>query len=158
MPSITLEYMIMVPVLIAQIFIFPLTASVIMNTWVDSRMTIELQNTAGHLGSSIQQLYYSMNHGSISNGIMTITLDTPPLIEGHSYTTTLSHVTQLDTSYKIMNITLKLEGTKDQTSTIVTLGQNIDWQENLSFSSTAHSLSLVATKTSNSIWLSLGGT
>ena len=158
MPSITLEYMIMVPVLIAQIFIFPLTASVIMNTWVDSRMTIELQKTAGHLGSSIQQLYYSMNHGSMSNGIMTITLDTPPLIEGHSYTTTLCHVTQLDTSYKIMNITLKLEGTKDQTSTIVTLGQNIDWQENLSFSSTANSLSLVATKTSNSIWLSLGGT
>jgi len=158
MPSITLEYMIMVPVLIAQIFIFPLTASVIMNTWVDSRMTIELQKTAGHLGSSIQQLYYSMNHGSMSNGIMTITLDMPPLIEGHSYTTTLSHVTQLDTSYKIMNITLKLEGTKDQTSTIVTLGQNIDWQENLSFSSTASSLSLVATKTSNSIWLSLGGT
>lgn len=158
MPSITLEYMIMVPVLIAQIFIFPLTASVIMNTWVDSRMTIELQKTAGHLGSSIQQLYYSMNHGSMSNGIMTITLDTPPLIEGHSYTTTLCHVTQPDTSYKIMNITLKLEGTKDQTSTIVTLGQNIDWQENLSFSSTANSLSLVATKTSNSIWLSLGGT
>lgn len=158
MPSITLEYMIMIPVLILQIFIFPLTASVIMNTWADSSMTIELQETAGHMGSSIQQLYYTMNHASIPNGTMTITLDTPPLIQGHAYKTTLSHATHLDTSSQIMNVTLKLIGTKDQTSTLVTLGQNVDWQENLTFNSTAHSLSLIAHKMSNSIWLSFGGT
>jgi hypothetical protein len=157
-PSITLEYMIMIPVLILQIFIFPLTASVIMNTWADSSMTIELQETAGHTGSSIQQLYYTMNHASIPNGTMTITLDTPPLIQGHAYKTTLSHATHLDTSSQIMNVTLKLIGTKDQTSTLVTLGQNIDWQENLTFNSTAHSLNLIAHKMSNSIWLSFGGT
>ena len=74
MPSITLEYMIMIPVLIAQIFIFPFTASVIMNTWTDSRMTIELQETAGHMGSSIQQLYYMMNHDAMSNGTISISL------------------------------------------------------------------------------------
>jgi len=157
-PSITLEYMIMIPVLILQIFIFPLTASVIMNTWADSSMTIELQETAGHMGSSIQQLYYTMNHASIPNGTMTITLDTPPLIQGHAYKTTLSHATHLDTSSQIMNVTLKLIGTKDQTSTLVTLGQNVDWQENLTFNSTAHSLNLIAHKMSNSIWLSFGGT
>ncbi len=158
MPSITLEYMIMIPVLILQIFIFPLTASVIMNTWADSSMTIELQETAGHMGSSIQQLYYTMNHASIPNGTMTITLDTPQLIQGHAYKTTLSHATHLDTSSQIMNVTLKLIGTKDQTSTLVTLGQNVDWQENLTFNSTAHSLNLIAHKMSNSIWLSFGGT
>jgi len=157
-PSITLEYMIMIPVLILQIFLFPITASVIMNTWADSSMTLELQETAGHMGSSIQQLYYAMNHASVPNGTMTITLGTPPLIEGHAYTTTLSHATNLDTSIQIMNVTLKLIGTKDQTSTLVTLGQNVDWQENLAFNSTAHSLSIVAHKTSNSIWLSFGGT
>jgi hypothetical protein len=157
-PSITLEYMIMIPVLILQIFLFPITASVIMNTWADSSMTLELQETAGHMGSSIQQLYYAMNHASVPNGTMTITLGTPPLIEGHAYTTTLSHATNLDTSIQIMNVTLKLIGTKDQTSTLVTLGQNVDWQENLAFNSTAHSLSIVAHKTSDSIWLSFGGT
>jgi len=148
----------MIPVLILQIFIFPLTASVIMNTWADSSMTIELQETAGHMGSSIQQLYFTMNRASIPNGTMTITLDTPPLIQGHAYKTTLSHATHLDTSSQIMNVTLKLIGTKDQTSTLVTLGQNVDWQENLTFNSTAHSLNLIAHKMSNSIWLSFGGT
>ena len=110
MPQIALEYMIFVPVLILQIFLFPLTASIIMNTYVDSRMTIEIQEVAGHMGSSIQQLYYTIDHGSISNGSMKIILDTPPLIEGYAYTTTLSHVTQQDTSYQIMNVTLKLVG------------------------------------------------
>ena len=157
MPSITLEYMIMIPVLIAQIFIFPFTASVIMNTWTDSRMTLELQETAGHLSSSIQQLYYSINHESMASGSMSITLDMPPLIEGHAYSTTLSHVTQIDTTYKIMNVTLKLSGTKDQTSTIVTLGQNVDWQNSLSFNSGSQPVTLNADKSSNSIWISLGG-
>lgn len=157
MPSITLEYMIMIPVLILQIFLFPLAASAIMNTWADSSMTLELQETAGHISSSIQQLYYTMNHASIPNGNMAITLDTSPLIDGYAYMTTLRHVERPDTSYQIMNVTLKLLGTKDHTSTLVTLGQNVDWQENMSFLSGKQPIILIANKTSNSIWISLGG-
>src|ERR1700690_3951647 len=152
MPHIALEYMIMVPILILQIFIFPLTASAIMNTYNDSRMTIELQETASQMGSSIQQLYYTMNHGSAAGGSMTISLDTPPLIEGRAYTTTLRHV-PLANSYQIMNVTLQLIGTKDQSSTLVTLGQNVNWQESLAFNSTTHPFSLIATETANSIWI-----
>jgi hypothetical protein len=147
--------MIMIPVLIMQIFLFPLTASIIMDTWTDSRMTIELQSTAGHMGSSIQQLYYTINRAP--SGSMQITLDTPPLIEGRAYTTTLSHITNLDSSYKLMNVTLKLIGTKDQTSTLVTLGSNVDWQDNLAFNSTAHAPSFIATKSANSIVITFGG-
>jgi hypothetical protein len=154
---ITIEYMIMIPVLIMQIFLFPIVASAIMDTWGDSTMTIQLQTTAGHMGSSIQQLYYTMNHGSMSDGSMKITLDVPPIINGRAYTTTLNHVTQLDTSYQIMNVTLKIIGTRVQTSTLVTLGQNANWQENLAFNSTSHNLSLIATKTPNSISITYGG-
>ena len=157
MAHITIEYMIMIPVLIMQIFLFPIAASVIMNTWGDSTTTIQLQTTAGHMGSSIQQLYYTMNHGSMSDGSMKITLDVPPIINGRAYTTTLSHVTHLDTSYQIMNVTLKIIGTQVQTSTLVTLGQNVNWTQNLAFNSTSHDLSLIATKTSNSILISYGG-
>jgi hypothetical protein len=149
--------MIMIPVLIMQIFLFPIAASVIMNTWGDSNTTIQLQTTSGHMGSSIQQLYYTMNHGSMSDGAMKIALDVPPIINGRAYTTTLSHVTHSDTSYRIMNVTLKIIGSKVQTSTLVTLGQNVDWSENLAFNSTSHNLSLIATKTANSILITYGG-
>jgi hypothetical protein len=144
--------------LIAQIFIFPYTASVIMNTWTDSRMTIELGEIAGHVGSSIQQLYYAINHESMSSGSASVTLDMPPLIEGHAYSTTLTHVAQVETSYSVMNVTLRLLGTKDQTSTLVTLGPNVNWQENLSFLSGAQPLVVKADKTQNAITLTLGGT
>ena len=149
--------MIMIPVLIMQIFLFPIAASVIMDTWGDSNTTIQLQTTAGHMASSIQQLYYTINHGSMADGSMKITLDVPPIINGHAYTTTLSHVTHLDSSYQIMNVTLKIIGTNVQTSTLVTLGQNVNWNENLAFNSTSHNLSLIASKTATSISISYGG-
>ena len=100
MAHITIEYMIMIPVLVMQIFLFPYAAAVIMGTYEDSLITMELQTTAGHMSSSIQQLYYTMNHGSFSNGFTKINLDVPQLIQGHAYTTTLSHVTSTDTSYQ----------------------------------------------------------
>lgn len=149
--------MIFIPVLIAQIFLFPFTASMIMDRWEDSRLVLELQQTAGNLGSSIQQLYYTMNRDTVSEGTMRIILDVPYLIDGRVYTTILSHMLSSETSYEIMNVTIKLVGTTSQASTLVTLGSNVDWQEGLSFNSTANSLGAVANKTANTIWLSFGG-
>jgi hypothetical protein len=158
-PQISVQYMIMIPVLILQIFLFPLAAQAIMNTYSDSRMSIELQTATGHMGSSIQQLYYTMNQLTDSpTGSVKIDLDTPAQIEGHAYTTTLHQVAYMDSSCQIMNVTLKIVGTNTQSSTLVTLGQNVDWPENLAFNSTANDLSLIATKTGNSIWISFGGT
>jgi hypothetical protein len=154
---ITIEYMIMIPVLIMQIFLFPYAATIIMSTYGDSLTTMELQTAAGHMSSSIQQLYYTMNHGSFSNGYTTINLDVPQLIQGRSYTTTLTHVTSIDTSSQLMKVTLKIIGGTAETSSLITLGPNVDWQENLAFNSTAHSLSLAANKTANTIWISFGG-
>jgi hypothetical protein len=128
-----------------------------MDRWEDSRLVLELQQTAGNLGSSIQQLYYTMNRDTVTEGTMRIILDVPYLIDGRIYTTILSHVINSETSYEIMNVTLKLVGATSHASTLVTLGPNIDWQEDLSFNSTANSLSVIANKTANTIWLSFGG-
>jgi VCBS repeat-containing protein len=154
---VTIGYMIMIPVLIMQIFLFPYTAAVIMDTYEDSLVSMELQSTVGHISSSIQQLYYTINHGSFSYGSMQINLDVPQLIQGRSYTTTLSHVTSTDTSSQLMNVTLKIVGGTEMASSLVTLGTDADWQENLAFNSAAPSLSLVANKTANSVWISIGG-
>lgn len=157
MAHVTIGYMIMIPVLIMQIFLFPYTAAVIMDTYEDSLVSMELQSTVGHISSSIQQLYYTINHGSFSYGSMQINLDVPQLIQGRSYTTTLSHVTSTDTSSQLMNVTLKIVGGTEMASSLVTLGTDADWQENLAFNSAAPSLSLVANKTANSVWISIGG-
>lgn len=58
----TLEYMILIPILILQIFLFPIFVTSVVNNWVDQRRELALEEIAGHIGSSIQQIYYSLNH------------------------------------------------------------------------------------------------
>jgi hypothetical protein len=157
MAHVTIEYVILIPVLIVQIFFFPYVASMITDSWADSRRTLELQEVAGHLGSSIQQLYYTINHASLPNGTMVINLDIPQLIEDYPYNATLRHMPSQDGSYQVMNVTLQMRGSKSAASTIVTLGDNVDWIENLSFNSTQRELSLIANKTSNFVLITIGG-
>ena len=129
MPQITIEYMIMIPILIMQIFLFPLTAGWIMNTWVDSRRTLALQETASHLGSSIQQIYASLNHATISEGNVTNKLDVPPFIEGYAYSGTATLRMLGVNSSQVLDITLRLMGANIEAMSSVTLGQNVEWTQ-----------------------------
>jgi hypothetical protein len=157
--QVTIEYMIMIPVLIMQIFLFPFAAAMIMNAWTDSRQTLQLQEIAGHLGSSMQQLYYSLNHVSIATGSIKSSLDTPAFIDGYSYSITLHNATLAGTSNKIMNITLCLLKTSSVAYTLVTLGSNAVWQNNVPFLSNSTSPAICATAASGTIQLSfIGGT
>ena len=155
MGHIAIEYMIMVPVLIMQIFIFPYAATVIMNIWVDQQRSLELQEIAGHLGSSLQQLYFTMNRASDGSGCLTSTLDTPPTIDNHFYNITLQDISNPSSSAKVMKITLNLIGASGKSSTLITLGNNAAWQDGATFRSNVYSIA--ATKSSGSIWLSFIG-
>jgi hypothetical protein len=150
--QITIEYMIMIPILILQIFLFPLTAGWIMNTWVDSRQTLALQETASHLGSSVHQMYSALNHESISAGTVTNRLEIPPFIEGYSYKGNATLRTTLDpelNSSKILDISLRLMGSRITATTSVTLGQNVAWDQNSEFMSNSTHASLIAQKMPN---------
>ena len=159
MAHITIEYMIMIPLLILQIFIFPIVAVTVMNVWSNSRMTVELQEVSGHLASSVQQLYFSINHASIASGSLTAKLSVPIVIQdgynGYNYMITLSDATNQGSAIKVMNLTLSLIGTRGSASTLITLGQNANWTSS-SFDSNNIS-QINATKTSGNILLSFQG-
>jgi hypothetical protein len=160
LPQITIEYMIMIPILILQIFLFPLTAGWIMNTWVDSRQTLALQETASHLGSSVHQVYSALNHESISAGTVTNRLEVPPFIEGYAYTgnATLRALDSVPNSSQVLDITLKFMGGHISSTTAVTLGSNVEWDQNSEFMSNSTNASLIAEKLWNgTILLSFGG-
>jgi hypothetical protein len=155
--QITIEYMIMIPILILQIFLFPLTAGWIMNTWVDSRQTLALQETASHMGSSIHQVYSALNHESISAGSVTNTLEVPAFIEGNVYTGNAS-LRDPESDSKILDITLKLVGGRIESTASVTLGQNVAWDQTSEFMSNSTDASLIAEKMSNgTILMYFGG-
>jgi hypothetical protein len=155
--QITIEYMILIPVLILQLFLFPLTVGWIMNTWVDSRRTLELQETASNLGSTIQQVYFSLNHTTIQAGTLSNKLNIPPSIEGYSYTANATWRTNEDTNAnQVLDVTLQFIGLKISTTTSIILGQNVEWK-NSTLRSYSIGSCLVGQKNSDStIELSFG--
>jgi len=160
MPHVTIEYVIMVPVLILQIFLFPLAANWLMNIWVDSRRTLALQDAASHLGSTIQQMYFSLNHETISAGVLTQKSNVPPFIENYPYTgtATLTSVSEpAANSSKVLKITLRLTTVGTRVSTSVILGNNTRWIESV-FVSNSTNACIIAEKLANgTINLSFGG-
>lgn len=149
MPHITIEYMIMIPMLIIQIFLFPLTASWIMNTWVNSRRTLALQDVADHLASTMQQLYFSLNHATIATGQASYTPGLPPFIEDYSYFAngTLLTVGGSGSNYtKAVSLVVTLTGTKNSVTTAVTLGFNVAWTPSIFYSNSSKA-SVTAVKT-----------
>ena len=150
MPQVSIEYMIMVPILIAQIFLFPMVASAIMSNWVDSRRTIAIQEAASHLSSSLQQLYSAMNHDTISAGNVTSLLGLPSYIEDYPYkgNATLRTVSSNPNGSKVLEITLRYVGVDLSTTAVATFGNNMNWK-NSTFQSNSTSTSLVAEKQSN---------
>lgn len=154
MVQITIEYMIMIPILLMQIFLFPLTAGWIMTTWTDSRQTLALQETASHLGSSVHQVYSALSHESISAGNVTNRLEIPPFIEGYVYNGSASLKSPASGS-KVLDITLTFMGGSIKTTTSITLGPNAAWDENSQFMSNSSYASLIAEKMSNGTILML---
>jgi hypothetical protein len=149
--QVTIEYMIMIPILIMQIFLFPLTASWLMNIWVDSRRTLTLQDAASHLGSTIQQLYFALNHETISVGTATYSPGLPPFIENYHYNGNATLRTVLDptlNSSKVLELVLKLVTTGTKVTTSVILGPNALWKES-TFISNSTNACVSAEKLSN---------
>jgi hypothetical protein len=152
MVNVTIEYMIMIPLLILQIILFPFVASVIMNGWADSRQTLELQETASNLGSSISQLYSALNHDTISAGVVTNRLELPRFIENYAYNGTGQLRPALDpsvNSVRILDITLTLKDSKVASTTSITLGGNVNWNSSSVLYSNATELVLLGQKLPN---------
>jgi type II secretory pathway pseudopilin PulG len=155
MVQITIEYMILTPVLIMLIFLLPFVASSIMGTYSNSRQTLELQSIAGHLGSTIQQVYFSLNHDSIPVGIVTVNTGIPPLLEGYTYSVNATSKTATASGATVVNFVLKLSGSGISTNASVTLGQGVTWVDSYFWSNSVNA-TIVANKLSiNNIQISI---
>lgn len=161
MPHVTIEYVIMLPILILQVILFPLAAGWLMNIWVDSRRTLALREVASNLGSTMQQMYSTLNHETIPVGTtVTQKSNVPAFIEDYSYTgdATLKTVsfTSLNSS-KVLKITLRLKTVGTSVTTSVILGQNVQWLAS-TFKSNSTNAGILARKVANgTICLSFSG-
>lgn len=147
MPHPTMEYIIMTPILILQVLLFPLAAGWMMSIWTDSRREIVLQETADHLGSLIQQVYFSLNRESVHSGRVIQFPDVPKFIENYAYTARGSlRSSGGGDSSKILelNLTLNRIGVSEETS--VVLGPNVVWDENSVYRSNSTNACIIGQK------------
>jgi len=127
-PHITIEYVILVPLLFFQILVFPFAASMMTSSWADVRREVALQDTASHLASTIQQLYLSVNRDEIVAGNITQASTVPPTIESYPYTATGNLRAPLDSnSSKVLTLTLRLEEAGNTVTATALLGPNAEW-------------------------------
>jgi len=125
-PHITIEYVMLIPLLFIQILVFPFAASVMTSSWVDARRDAALQGIASHLASTIQQLYLSVNREEIVAGNITQASTLPPTIESYPYTAMGNMSASLDSS-KVLTLTLRLEEARNTVTATALVGPNAKW-------------------------------
>lgn len=147
MAHVTIEYIIMIPLLILQIFLFPWATSSMMNIWVNARRDLALKDAASNIGSAIQQLYSSLSSSDISAGTIVYVPDLPAYIEGCPFEAT-GYIYSPSNSSKILRITLRLMVYGNTADTSVILGENVEWQSSTLVSNSSDA-AIVITKYSN---------
>ena len=158
MTSVTIEYVILIPLLFSQVIVFPFVASTMTSSWQDSQRNIELQDAADHLASTIQQLYLTINNDEILAGTVTQASTLPVTVGSYPYTATGSLSSPSDPdSTRILTVTLTLEELGNTVTAAAVLGPNVQWITSTLRSNSANA-SIDVQKFSNStLVFSFGG-
>jgi hypothetical protein len=149
-PSVAIEYVILIPLLFTQVIVFPFVASTMASSWQDSQRDIELQDAADHLASTIQQLYLTINNEDILAGTVTQASTLPVTVSSYPYNATGSLSSPSDPdSTRILTVTLTLDEVDNTATAAAVLGPNVQWTESTLRSNSAEA-SIDVQKFSNS--------
>ena len=157
MVSVTIEYVILIPLLFSQVIVFPLVASTMANSWQDSQRDVALQEVANHLASNIQQLYLTVNRDEIMPGNMIQTSTLPVTIASYSYNANATLSTPSNPGVaKILTVTLKLDALDNTVTANAVLGYNVQWGDSIFRSNSANASIYVYKSPDNLISFSFG--
>ena len=156
MPNITIEHAIMLPILLLQVFLFPIALNIMASAWTDARRENTIKDAADHLGSMIQQLYFCLNQKEISTGNVTLASTLPPMIESYPYTAVVDSLVSLGlNSSKILTLTLTLQEAGNTATATITLGPNVEW-EGGTFISNSPAACIKVRKSDDALFFSFG--
>jgi hypothetical protein len=136
LPHVAIEAVILAPLLIVQIVLFPFVANAMSSNWANSTRDVTLQETASQMASTIQQLYLTLNRAEVSTGTVTQASTFPPEIFAHAYTATgLLKPSMKLGSGKILYLNLTLQKLGNTATAQTPLGPNVLWNEKSLFES-----------------------
>lgn len=155
MTNVTIEYAILVPLLFAQIIIFPFVASTVTNSWQETQRNVALQEVTDHLTSTIQQLYLTINNAEIYAGNINQTLNLPETVGSYPYTATCSLNNPPD-SAKILTVTLTLDDVGNTATGSAIMGSNVIWEASVLRSNAAETY-IEVEKSGDTLTFGFGG-
>jgi hypothetical protein len=153
-PSVTIEYVILIPLLFTQVIVFPLVASTVASNWQDSQREVELQDAANHLASTIQQLYLTLNRDEILE--CTVTQDSPVPVTVGSYPYN-ARLNPPDGSSSILKVTLTLDEVGNEATASAVLGPDATWTESILRSTSTDAEIRVQKFSNGTVAFSFGG-
>lgn len=145
MVSVTIEYVILIPLMFTTVIVFPLVADRMTTEHQKSQLTIELQDVADHMASTIQQLYLTVNGEEILTGTVTQASPVPVTVGSYPYTVEGSLYEPGDGSAKVFNTFLTLDEIDITVSASAVLGINVQWVDS-SFRSTSVDAEIIVQK------------
>lgn len=141
MPYVAIETVILAPLLILQIFLFPMVATTMTSYWTNNSRQVAVQDTANQLADVIQQLYISINAKEVMSGTIMWTSTLPKEVVSYPYNANGTLHTSLgSSSSEILILQVTLLGVGNTATAQVTFGSNVLWNQTSIF----HSDSLTA--------------
>jgi hypothetical protein len=125
-----------------------------MDVWAVRRRETALQDVASHIGTTIQQLYFSLDRDVIATGTTIYSPNVPPFIESIPYIITASMPEPVGDS-TIIDLRLDLVGTGTTVTSRVTLGPDALWQQS-TFLSNSTSACITVEKSNGTLRFSFG--
>jgi uncharacterized protein YjdB len=154
LPSVTIEYVILIPLLFTQVLVFPFVASTIASNWQDSQRNVELQDAANHLASTIQQLYLTINRDEVLECTVTQASPVPVTVGSYPYNATCNPPVG---SSNILKVTLTLDEVGNTATAAAVLGPNATWTESTLRSTSTDAYIEVQKFSNGTISFSFGG-
>ncbi len=157
MPSTTIEYVILIPLLFTQVIVFPLVASTMASSWQDSQRDAALQDVANNVASTIQQLYLTLNRDEVLDCQVKQVSTFPSKVTSYPYTivATLSSPPDPE-AVRILTIYLTIDNVGNTASASAVLGPNVQWVDS-TLRSTSVNGYINVTKQSGILTFSFGG-
>lgn len=111
-----------------------------------------LQDIASNMGSTIQQMYFALDHNTtIPAGATTDQFELPPYLDGYFYTANaeLQPSTAATNPSQVLQITVRLATTSLEVTSQVLLGSNAQWDSAITFMSNSTMAGAYADKFGN---------
>jgi hypothetical protein len=157
LPSVTIEYVILIPLLFTQVIVFPFVASTITSNWQDSQRDVELQDAANHLASTIQQLYLTINRDEVLECTVRQASPVPVTVCSYPYNATGSLSSLSEDSTRLLSVTLTLDEVGNTATAAAVLGTNVSWTDSTLRSTSTDAYIKVQKFSNGTLAFSFGG-